>query len=48
MYANVHNSTIYNSQNPEAPQLSINRGTDKEDAARMPKGILLSHEKEGV
>ena len=31
MHLNVHSSFIYNSQDMEATQVSINRGMDKED-----------------
>ena len=48
MYASAHNSTIYDSQNPEAPEMSINRWMDKEYVARMSKGILLSRKKRGI
>ena len=30
MHPNVHSNTIYNSQDMEATQVSINRGMDKE------------------
>ena len=45
MYHNVHCSTIYNSQDMEATQVSINRWMDKEDVAHIYNGILLSHKK---
>ena len=47
MYCNIHCSSIYNSQNMEASQLSINRWVDKEDIfiAHIYNGILLSHKK---
>ena len=46
MHPNVHCSTIYNSQDMEATQMSINRGMDKEDVGHIYNGILLSHKKE--
>ena len=46
MYPKVHGSAIYNSQDMEATQMSINRGMDKEDAVHLCNGILLSHKKE--
>ena len=45
MYPNVHSSTIYNSQDAEATQISINRWTDEEDVEHIHNGILLSHKK---
>ena len=47
MHPSVHYSTIYNSQNLEATQMSINRGMDKKDVVRIYNRILLSHKKEG-
>ena len=38
-------SSIYNSQDMEATEVSINRWMDKEDVAHVYNGILLSHEK---
>ena len=46
MHCNVQRSTIYNSQDMEAMQMSINRGMDKEDVVHTHKGILLGHKKE--
>ena len=40
MYHSVHCSTIYNSQDMEATQMSINRGMDKEDMVPIYNGIL--------
>ena len=40
---NVHCSTVYNSQDPEATQVSVDRGMDKEDVVHIYNGILLSH-----
>ena len=31
MYPNIHSNTIYNNQDMEATQMSINRQMDKED-----------------
>ena len=44
-YTHVHCSTIYNSQDIEATQMSINRGMDEEDVIHVYNGILLSHKK---
>ena len=44
MYSSVHCSTIYNSQDMEATQMSINRWMDK-DVMFIYNGILLSHKK---
>ena len=46
MHLNVHNSTIYNSQDMEATYMSIDRWMDKEDMVRIYNRILLSHKKE--
>ena len=46
MHSSVHCSTIYNSQDMEATQISIDRGMDKEDVVHIYNGILLSHQKE--
>ena len=46
MHPNVHNSTIYNSQDMEATQVSTDRWMDKEDVAHIYNGILISHKKE--
>ena len=35
MRPNVHRSTVYDTQDMEATQMSINRGTDKEDEAHV-------------
>ena len=45
MYHNVHYSSIYNSQDMEATQVSIGRLMHKEDVAHICNGILLSHKK---
>ena len=44
MYPNVHRSTIYNSQDMEATQMSIKRGMDKE-VLYIHNGKLLSHKR---
>ena len=38
---------IYNSQDMEVNQMSIDRWRDKEDVVHVYNGILLSHKKEG-
>ena len=48
MHPNVHNSTVYNSQDMEANSMSINRGMDKEDVVHIYNGILLSHKKNKI
>ena len=45
MYPIVHCSTIYNSQNTEATQMSINRRMEKEVVVYIHNGILLSHKR---
>jgi len=40
MHANAHFSTVYNSQDMKATQMSINRCMDKEDAVPIYEGIL--------
>ena len=45
MYPNIHCGTIYNNQDMEATEMSIERGVDK-DMIHIPNGILLSHKKE--
>ena len=42
MHANVHCSTIYNSQDMEATYMSINKGMCKVDVVHIYSGILLS------
>ena len=41
MHLSVHCSTIYNSQDMEAAEISIDRGKDKEDVIHTYSGILL-------
>ena len=43
MHPNVNGNTIYNSQDMEAPKVSIERRMDKEDVVHTYSGILLSH-----
>ena len=45
MHPDVHCSSIYNSQDMEATQMSIDRGMDKENVVHINSGILLSHKK---
>ena len=47
MHPYVHSSTIYNSQDTEATQVSIDRLMDKGDVVHIYNGILLSHKKQG-
>ena len=47
MFPNVHCSTVYNSQDMEATQTFINRGTDKLDMTHIYNWILLHHNMEG-
>ena len=46
MHPYVHSSSIYNSQDMEAMEMSINRCVDKEDAVCLNNGMLLSYKKE--
>ena len=43
MYPNVHHSTVYNSQDMEATQMSISRWMDKKAVVHIHSGILPSH-----
>ena len=43
MHPNVHSSPVYNSQDMETSQMSINRRMDKKDVVHLYNGILLSH-----
>ena len=45
---NVHSSIIYNSQNMEVTQVTIDRWMDKEDVVYIHNGILLSYKKECI
>ena len=46
MQLNAHCSTLYNNQDMEATQMSIDRWMNKEDVTSIYNGILLSHKKE--
>ena len=46
MHPNVNGNTIYNSQDMEAPKVSIERRMDEEDVVHTYSGILLSHKME--
>ena len=46
MHPKVHSSIIYNCQDMEVTQVSINRWMNKEDVVYTYNGILLSHKKE--
>ena len=48
MYPNVHNSTVYNSQDMEAILMFIGRQMDKKALVHIYNGILLSHKKECI
>ena len=43
VYPNVHHSTVYNSQDMEATQMSISRRMDKKAVVHIHNGILLSY-----
>ena len=43
MYPSVHHSTVYNSQDMEATQMSISRQMDKKTVVHIHDGILLSY-----
>ena len=45
IHSRVHCSTVYNSQDMEAIEMSVDRKVDKEDVVHIYKGILLSHKK---
>ena len=47
MHPYVHSSSVYNSQDMEAIEMSINRCVDKEDGVCLNNGMLLSYKKEG-
>ena len=47
-YSNIHCSTIYNSENMEATEMSINRLMDKEAVVRIHNGVLFSHKNECI
>ena len=48
MYPIFHCNTIYNSQNLEATQMSIDRRMDEEVVVHIRNGILLSHKREHI
>ena len=48
VYPNVHRSTIYNSQDMEAIQMSISRWMDKKAVVHIHNGVLHSHRKEYI
>ena len=48
LYPSVHCSTIHNSSDMEATQMSINRWMDKEAVVNTYNGIVLSHKKEHI
>ena len=45
---NVHCSTVYNSQDMEATQMSISRRMDKKAVVHIHNGVLLGHQKEYI
>ena len=45
MHHNVHSSIIYNCQDMEVTQVSINRWMDNENVVYIYNGILLSHKR---
>ena len=46
LHPSVHSSTVYNNQNIEATEVSINRWMDKEDMVYVYSEIVLSHKNE--
>ena len=48
VYPKVYSSNVYNSQNMERAQMSINRWMDKESTVYAYNGILLSHQKNEI
>ena len=42
-FKRFHHSTVYNSQDMEATQMSINRQMDKKPVVHIHNGVLLSH-----
>ena len=46
MHPSIHNSIIYNSQDMEAMQMSIERWMDREYMVYICNGIILGHKKE--
>ena len=47
IHCSVHCSTVYNSQDIDAADTAINRGTDSKDVVHVRDEILLSHKKLG-
>ena len=45
---NVHRSTVYNSQDMEATQMSIGRRMDKKAGVHIHSGTLLSYKRESI
>ena len=45
MHPSVQRSTIYNSQDMQATQMSTNRRMDKDNVIHIYKGMLLSYKK---
>ena len=43
IHSSVHTSIVYNSQDMEASEVSINRGMDKENMVHIHNEILVSH-----
>jgi len=46
MHPHVHCSSIYNSQDKETTQMSINRWVDKEDVVYIHNGVLFGYKRE--
>ena len=47
MHSTAHSSTLYNTQDMGATEMSINRSVD-EDAVHIPNRMLLSHKKNEI
>ena len=45
MHPNIHCSTIYNSQDKEANEMSIDKWMDKKDVVYIYSGILLNQKR---
>ena len=48
MYLYVHSSTVHNSHNTEATEMSIDRWMEKEDVVHASDGTLLSRKKKEI
>ena len=48
MFHYVHSSLIYNSQELERTQMSLNRGMDTENVVHLHNGVLLSYLKQRI